>query len=89
MGLVLVSVHEMFYPLFGARAGRAAVAQVEHEARIMGGKPAEPGRRHSRPAQEGLYLADEHGDSFFALPRFALLERASPDAARGTRRLDD
>jgi hypothetical protein len=78
MGMVLVFVHEMFYPSFRTRTGRAAVAQIEHEARIVRGKPAEPGRRHSRLAQEGLYLADEHGDSFFALPRFALLERIFP-----------
>jgi phage repressor protein C with HTH and peptisase S24 domain len=32
----------MFYSLLSMRAGDAAIAQVEHEARIMGGNPAYP-----------------------------------------------
>jgi hypothetical protein len=53
----------MFHPAFGAWAGLAAFAQVEHEARIARGETAERGRRHPRAAQEDFDLADQHGDS--------------------------
>jgi hypothetical protein len=78
MGLVLVFVHEMFYPSFSTRAGGAAVAQIENETRIVRGQAAELGRWHARLAQKDFDLSDEHGDSFSALPRFALLERLCP-----------
>src|SRR6185437_3024968 len=45
MGVLGVSVHEMFHPRFGARARRAAAAQVEHELRIAHRQPAEHGGR--------------------------------------------
>ena len=56
----------MFYPPFHRRAWLAAHAQVEHEAGVLGGKAAELGGGHSRPAQEDFDLADQHsGATFF------------------------
>jgi hypothetical protein len=75
MGMILVFVHEMFHTFLGTRTRRAAVAQIKHETRIVRSHAAEPGRWHAGLAQEDFDLADEHGDSFSALPRFALLER--------------
>src|SRR5690606_25674921 len=60
MAVSLIGVHEMFHPSFGAVARFAAVAQIEHEARIARGEAAELGRRHSGAAQKDLDLAEQH-----------------------------
>jgi hypothetical protein len=53
----------MFYPCFGPGARLAAVAQVEHEARVARGEAAEAGCGHPGTAQEDFDLADQHGFS--------------------------
>jgi hypothetical protein len=50
----------MFHSSFRAQTGLAAVPQVEHEARVARGEPAELGRRHSGAAQELFDLPDQH-----------------------------
>src|SRR5690606_36471614 len=71
---LFVSVHEMFHPYCHRSAGFASVAQVEHETRIVRGKPAELGRRHVVPAEELLDFADQHGGSLWRI--------AVPDSSR-------
>src|SRR5690606_15544845 len=61
MGFLPVFVHEMFHSSFGARAGRAAIAQVEHEAGIAHRLAAENGCGHARAAQEDFDFSDQHG----------------------------
>jgi hypothetical protein len=68
MGSLPEFVHEMFHTPFGAWARGAAVAQVEHKARIADGLAAEHGCGHAGVAKENFNLADQHeATPFFCL----------------------
>ena len=50
----------MFYFLFHAQTGGTAIAQIEHEAGVAGGKAAKFGGGHSGAAQKFFDFADQH-----------------------------
>jgi len=65
-------VHEMFYTQCHRSSRFAPIAQVEYEAGVVSGEPAESGRRHVVPAQELFDFVDQHGGLLLAnrCPRF-------------------
>jgi hypothetical protein len=64
--LAMIRVHEMFHSFFRPRTGLAAIAQIEHEPRIVRCQPAELCGRHAGAAQENLDLSDQHGRLLFS-----------------------